>query len=193
MKCAVEELDNGMNEGVAGMVNRHCKSLTTLIAVGSVASVVACETLSPSARPLTAFLHTDSTQIEVHRSGFGYLADISFVYTNTTTKPVSRAGCGVTFPGLEKKVDGKWVAAYYPIYPACLSKPDFMIPSGGTFRGVLQFMAFEPGHQSGPELLVASVDGIYRLRWDFAQGADAEAPGARRVQSFSNEFQMVLK
>lgn len=182
-----------MIEGVAGMLNRHRKNLTTLMAIGSLGCFVGCHTLAPSARPLTAALRTDSTEIGAHRSGFYYLANIGFVYTNTTAKPVSMAGCGPRFPDLEKNVGGKWVAAYYPVYLACLMKPDFMIESGATFRGVLQFMASEPGHKTFPELNVDSIDGVYRLRWDFREGIEAMAPGTRIVKSISNEFQMVLK
>jgi hypothetical protein len=176
------------------MVNRRRKSLTTLIAIGTVVYVVGCETLAPSARSLTASLRTDSTQIGVHRSGFAYIANIGFVYTNTTPKPVSKAGCGgPPFPQLEKNVGGQWVAAFYPVYLDCLTKPDFNIPSGETFRGVLQFTAYERGHNTAPELNVDSIDGIYRLRWDFREGTDATTPGTRSVESISNEFQMVLK
>jgi hypothetical protein len=183
-----------MIRGVAGMVNRHRKSLTTLIAIGTLVYVVGCETLAPSARSLTASLRTDSTQIGVHRSGFAYIANIGFVYTNTTPKPVSKAGCGgPPFPQLEKNVGGQWVAAFYPVYLDCLTKPDFNIPSGETFRGVLQFTAYERGHNTAPELNVDSIDGIYRLRWDFREGTDATTPGTRSVESISNEFQMVLK
>ena len=176
------------------MVNTHRKVLTTLMAIGTLGYVVGCETLAPSPRPLTSTLRTDSTEIGVHRSGFYYFANIGFVYTNTTAKPVSMAGCGgPAFPQLEKNVGGKWVAAYYPAYLACLTKPDFMIESGATFRGVLQFMASEPGHNTAPELNVDSIDGTYRLRWDFREGTDASAPGTRSVESVSNEFQMLLK
>jgi len=176
------------------MINRHRRSLTTLIAMGTLVYLVGCEMLAPSTRPLTATLRTDSTEIGAHRSGFYYLANIGFVYTNTTAKPVSMTGCGgPPFPQLEKNVGGKWVVAYYPVYLACLTKPDFMIESGATFRGVLQFMASEPGHNTAPELNVDSIDGFYRLRWDFREGTDATAPGSRSVESISNEFQMVLK
>jgi hypothetical protein len=129
----------------------------------------------------------------VRLSGFVYSADIGFVYTNTTAKPVSKAGCGSpVFPTLEKNVKDKWVPAYYPIYLACLSKPDFMLRSGEEYHGVLHFMAFEPGHNAGPTLMVDSIDGIYQLRWDFAEGTDATANGVRRIESTSNEFRMVL-
>ena len=166
--------------------------LAILFVVGSVAYTGACETIGLS-RPPTASLRTDSTQIGARRSGFAVFAKIGFTYTNTTSNPVSKAGCGgPQFPALEKKVNDRWVAAYYPIYLMCLTKPDFMIPSGQSFHSELQFEAYEPGHHTGPELLVGSIDGIYRLRWDLVQGTDATVRGAKSVIATSNEFRMVL-
>jgi hypothetical protein len=168
-------------------------ALPVVSAVCSLVYLAACQTLGPSKRPLSASLRTDSAQIGVRHSGIAYLAKIGFVYTNTTAKPVSKPGCGSPpSPVLEKKLNDQWVAAYYPLYLMCLTKPDFMLESGQKYSGVLEFMAFEHGHHTGPELLVDSIDGIYRLRWDFAEGIDATAKGARRVQSISNEFRMVL-
>ncbi|MDP9201887.1 MAG: hypothetical protein M3P26_08140 [Gemmatimonadota bacterium] len=132
------------------------------------------------------------------------MADIGFVYTNTTAQPVSKGGCGFPrFPDLEKKVNDHWVLAYSPFYAMCLTKPDFMLRSGETYHGVLKFMAFEPGHNTGPTLDVDTIDGIYRLRWDFVEGTgwgirdfvertDAFTKGARAVESISNEFRMIL-
>jgi hypothetical protein len=183
---------------------RQRNGLATLLTIGSVAYLVACQIVSPSLRPLSASLRTDSAQIGVHRSGFGYIADIGFVYTNTTAQPVSKAGCGgPTFPDLEKKVDGHWVRAYSPLYAACMTKPDFMLRSGESYHGVLKFMAFDPGHNTMPTLDVDTIDGIYRLRWDFVEGAgwsvrdfvertDAYTKGARKVEGISNEFRMNL-
>lgn len=103
------------------------------------------------------------------------------------------AGCGgPPFPTLEKKVNGQWVTAYYPNYLLCLTKPDFRVEGGQSYRDVLQFWAFEPGHVSGATLMVDSIDGIYRLRWNFREGIDALAKDARPVESISNEFRMVL-
>ncbi len=169
------------------------KALATLLAVWPLVCLVGCETLSPFRRPLSASLHTDSAEIGVRHSGFAYVAKIGFLYTNTTAKPVSKAGCGgPPFPDLEKKVNDQWVGAYYPAYLMCLTKPDFMLESGQKYHGVLEFTAFERGHNTMPELRVDSNDGIYRLRWDFVEGIDATAKGARRVESTSNEFRMVL-
>jgi hypothetical protein len=164
-----------------------------LLTVGFVSYSVACETLGLSRRPLIASLRTDSAEIGVQLSEYTYHAKIGFVYVNTSSGPVAKAGCGFPpLPGLEKKVDGKWVEAYYPVYAACLTKPDYTLPSGGTYHGVLQFLAFQPGHQAGPELRVDSIDGVYRLEWDFVEGTDVSVKNARRVNAISNEFRMVL-
>jgi len=172
---------------------RQPNIFATIFAIGTIAFLPSCESLSLSRRPLTASLRTDSSQIGVHYTGNGYAAKIGFVYTNTTAGPVSKSGCGSpASPGLEKRVNGKWVPAYFPAYPACLSKPDFMLRSGQILHDVLDFAAYEPGHHIGPELLVDSIDGIYRLRWDFAEGTDATEKGVRLVKSTSNEFRMVL-
>jgi hypothetical protein len=167
---------------------------TVVLAFAFLACLGACQSLRPAKQPLVAFLRTDSAEIGVRHTGIAYGADIGFVYTNATSGPVSRVGCGgPTFPALEKKVNDKWVYAYYPIYLMCLTKPDFKLESGQSFRGVLQFGAFEPGHNTGPELRVDSIDGVYRLRWDFVEGIDASVKDARRVESTSNEFRMILR
>jgi hypothetical protein len=174
-------------------MNVRRRVLAVILTVGLVTYAGACETLGLSRPPLTASLRTDSAEIGVHMSGFTYLGKIGFVYVNTTSDPVSKAGCGFPpFPDLQKKVDGKWVAAYSPVYLACLTKPDFVLRSGESYHGVLEFMAAQPGHQTEPSLLVDSIDGVYRLQWDFAQGTDTGIKGARTVQAISNEFRMVL-
>lgn len=156
-------------------------------------SVEACDP-SRIARPeLIASLRTDSTEIGVHSNEIGFNAKIGFVYTNTTDGPVAKAGCGFPpFPELQKKVDGQWVPAYYPVYLLCLTKPDFSLPSGSSYRGVLDFFAAKPGQSWAPVLLVDSIDGVYRLEWDFVQGTDTEFGNGKIVKSFSNEFHMVL-
>jgi hypothetical protein len=125
--------------------------------------------------------------------GFSYFAKIGFVFVNTTPNPISRAGCGGPgYPDLEKKVGEQWVLAYSPIYAMCRTIPDFSLPSGGTYRGVLELMAAVPGHNMMPELKVDSIDGTYRLRWVFSEGT-AASRDARKVEGISNEFRMVLR
>ena len=174
-------------------MNARRKALIVLLTVGFVTYAGACETLGLSRPPLTASLRTDSAEIGVHLTEYTYHAKIGFVYVNTTSEPVAAAGCGFpAFPELQKKVGGDWVAAYYPVYFACRTKPDYTLPSGGTYRGVLEFLAVQPGHRAEPALRVDAIDGVYRLEWDFVQGTDASVKNARRVNAISNEFRMVL-
>jgi len=171
----------------------HRKGLATLLCATSLAYLGACQSLGLSDRPLTASLRTDSAKVTVRHSRNVYVANIGFVYTNTTSGPVANSGCGFPPPPtLEKKVKGKWVLAYNPFYPMCLTKPDYVLPSGKSYHGVIPFTAYERGQNTSPTLEVDSIDGVYRLRWDFVQGTDATEEGARRVVSISNEFRMVL-
>lgn len=165
----------------------------TLLAIGSLACFGACQTLRPSKPPLTASLRTDSAQIGVRHGGFQYHANIGFVYTNTTAKPVSTVIYCPPFQTLEKKVHDHWVAAMgYKNCLVSLTMPSLTLESGQSYRDVLQFWASDRGHGGWPELRVDSIEGIYRLRWDFLEGTDASAKDARKVESTSNEFRMVL-
>lgn len=164
------------------------------VAVGLAFSVEACDPSHLFRPELTASLRTDSTEIGVRSNEIGYNAKIGFIYANTTDGPVAKAGCGFPpFPELQKKVGGQWVPAYYPVYLLCLTKPDFSLASGSSYRGVLDFFAAKPGQNWAPVLRVDSIDGVYRLEWDFVQGTDTEVRNGRIVKSFSNEFRMVLR
>jgi hypothetical protein len=163
------------------------------LTVVSLVCLGACQTLRPPKPPLTAFLRTDSAQIGVRHGGFTYRADIGLVFTNTTPSPVSTSIWCPPFQTLEKKVHDHWVAATG--YKNCLTSrtmPTLTIESGQSYRDVLQFWASDRGHAGWPELQVDSIEGIYRLRWDFVEGTDVSAKAARKVESTSNEFRMVL-
>jgi hypothetical protein len=159
---------------------------TCLLAIGSLVCLGACRTLSPSRPPLTALLRTDSAQIGVRHGGSEYRADIGLVFTNTTAGPVSTSVSCPPFQRLEKKVQDHWVVAYYPNCLLSQTTPILTIESGQSYRDVLQFWAFDR------DLRVDSIEGVYRLRWDFVEGRHAPAQNARTVESRSNEFRMVL-
>jgi hypothetical protein len=165
------------------------KAVATVLIAGTVL-VFGCQALNPGARPAYATLRTDSAEVSVRHHDFSYSAEIGFVYTNTTAKPVSRAVCGPVLPGLEKKIDGKWVDVYSPVSLACRIIPDFTLASGAVYHGVLDFQGFEPGHNYLPTINLRSIDGIYRLRLDFTEGTDPMKEGARQVKATSNEFHM---
>lgn len=167
-------------------------TLIAVVAASALSCLQSCETLAPWRRELNASLRVDSTEIAVRVTSAGYYAKIPFVYVNTTEGPVAKSGCGFPpLPELLKKVNDKWVAAYYPVYPMCLTKPDFSLPPGGIYRGVLDFSAAKPGQHMEPSLQVDSIDGVYRLEWDFVEGTDGGVKNARIVKAISNEFRMV--
>lgn len=167
-------------------------AFATFLTVSS-SLIVGCATFDPTRGPLTASLRTDSAEIGVEFRSRAYVAKIGFVYTNTTPGPVSKSRCGEPAdPHLEKRVDGRWVEVYRPVYLMCRTTPDFRIESGATHRGVISFTAYEPGQNKYPDLLVDSIGGTYRLRWVLAEGAEA-TESARRVEAISNEFRMVLR
>lgn len=156
--------------------------------------LVACQSFGGNHEPLSAFLRTDSTEVSVQFRSNAYVARIGFVLINNTGKPISRAGCGGPgWPEVEKRVNGRWVPAYYPVYLACRTIPDFSWENGARYQDAVAFMAFEPGHRTMPELMVDSIDGVYRLHWGFSEGREAGAKGARRVEAISNEFRMILR
>lgn len=139
-------------------------------------------------------LRADSAEIPVHFNQHAYVARIGFVFVNDSGEPLSRVGCGGPgWPALEKKVDGQWVAAYYPVELSCRVVPDFFFPPATTYRNELGFLAYEPGNKMGPELRVKSIDGVYRLRWVFTEGENPTAKGAIQVETTSNEFRMLLR
>jgi hypothetical protein len=165
----------------------------TLLAVGSLLWFGACQTLGLSRAPLTAPIRTDSVQIGVRHGGYAYKAEIGFVFTNTTPNPVSTSIWCPPFQTLEKKVIDHWVAA--TSYKNCLTSGamhTLTIESGKSYRDVLQFWASDRGHSGWPELMIDSIEGTFRLRWDFVEGTDASAKDARKVEGISNEFRMVL-
>ena len=178
----------------AALPARWHRYLCAVLVIASAQHFVACASFGKAQSDLTASLRTDSTEIDVFFDNSAYHAKIGFTYVNSTPGPVAKSGCGFPpLPQLQKNVGGKWVTAYNPAYLACLTKPDFSLPSGGSYHGVLDFLAFQPGHNTMPTLEVDSIDGVYRLEWDFAQGTDAGVKNARTVKAISNEFRMVLR
>ena len=166
----------------------------TVGAIALLSLLVACQTQFPTRAALLVAIQTDSAEVGVHFNQDAYFGKIGFYFVNDTGKPLSRAGCGGPgWPALEKSVDGHWVAAYYQVYLLCRTMPDYFLPPGATYRSVLDFMAFEPGHSKFPDLLVKTIDGMYRLHWGFVAAQSTDEKGARQVELISNEFRMVLR
>ncbi len=158
----------------------------------AVTLLAGCKTIE-SSPPITIRMRTDSTEIGVRVSQDEYLAKIDFAMINDTGQPISRGGCtGPAGPSLEKQVGSEWVYAYSGMELMCRRIPDFSIENGASYRGTLYVGAFPKAHNPGPRFEVTPVDGVYRLRWDWAQGLDASDPHARKVEAISNDFHMTL-
>jgi hypothetical protein len=152
-----------------------------------------CQTLNSSRALVHVPIVTDSSEIGVSFRGNAYVAKIGFTFTNTTGHAISRAGCGGPgSPNVEKKVNNRWVPAYYQWSLLCRTVPDFSWEPGAQIRDEVRFLAFARGHNTVPELEVDSIDGVYRLHWSFTEGRDADAEKARRVDAVSSEFRMIL-
>ena len=165
------------------------------LALLGLSCAASCASPGGNREPRTAYLRTDSTEIAVtsHPNVHSYSGAIGFVLINNGDKPVSRSGCSSpTGPDLEKKVNGRWVPAIYPINALCRRVPDFSWESGPTYPRALGFNVFERGHGL-PELLVDSINGVYRLHWILTEGRKADATGARKIEAVSNEFRMKLR
>lgn len=171
---------------------RHFPPRTIVLAfAGLIAS--ACHSVNSPDPSLRASLVADSAQFTVVHQGTFFNGQIGFTFTNTTQSVVSRAGCGGPgWPELQKNVDGRWVTAYDQISLACRTIPDFSWQPGELMHSVLQFSVAERGQSFYPQLNVASIDGVYRLRWTFAVGREAGAPGAQEVEAISNRFRLRL-
>jgi hypothetical protein len=169
------------------------QAFVTLIAMFQVGSLFGCQTFPPQKQPLKVTLVTDSAEITAYFRNDIYVADIGFTLTNNTAGTISRAGCNTPgWPTLEKKVNDRWVVGYFFISLMCRTIPDFSWDAGSQFHDVLKVRAAKPGTNTIPALAVEPIDGVYRLVWDFTEGREAEAKGARQIEVVSNEFHMTL-
>jgi L,D-peptidoglycan transpeptidase YkuD (ErfK/YbiS/YcfS/YnhG family) len=159
--------------------------------ISAVVLLTACHGINLTPRPSHAVLSVTPAEIKVQHAGFTYIATIPFVYVNTTAGPVSKVACGFPFPFVEVKVDSKWIPADDRLTLQCRNIPDYSIASGRSVASIVRFIIHDPGNQWDP-VLRAPINGTYRLRWDFVEGTVPDALGARRVETVSNEFQMVL-
>ena len=164
-----------------------------LIAVALIFATVACGQARTSASAVARpSLTTDSARYTVRFGRPYYRVRIGFVYRNGTSAPVSANYCRSPAPPmLEKWVDGRWVLAYAPAMLLCKSEPPFRVASGEEYRSVIDVAAAKPGLHFGPELAVASIPGIYRLRWILSTGPDPDDRTLGTVEAISASFELV--
>jgi hypothetical protein len=138
-------------------------------------------------------IRTDRAEYQLRRAGEELRAEIGFTFRNETGRTVYVVNCRrIAPPSLEKWQGGRWVRAWTPAVPACLSPP-IVIAAGATHADTLHFSAAPRGSSAFPQLEVDDPAGTYRLVWEHLvfdydenrQGFGAPVPEQQRV---SNPF-----
>jgi hypothetical protein len=108
---------------------------------------------------------TDDAQYTlVIEDGVGRV-QIPFTYENHAGRTLHVVNCnGAAPPALEKLEGGRWVLAYAPAVPACLS-PAIRIPDGHTYRDTVYVEAAVPASRHRQSFEVDDIEGTYRLVW----------------------------
>jgi hypothetical protein len=92
--------------------------------------------------------------------------DIAFTFENHTGRTLHVVNCnGIAPPALEKREGDRWVLAYVPAVPACLSPP-IRIEDGDIYQGTLHVDAAVPASPHRQSFEVDDIEGTYRLLWD---------------------------
>ena len=132
--------------------------------------------------PYLHMLQTDSPEVGVR----GAIVTIGFSFANMTGKQI----CGDCDPMLERKVKDEWKTLPVNSLPSCVG---LTFERGAIFHTQFEMLASNiledfrlPSLQG-----VASIDGVYRLRWRFVEGGDPHSTRARRVSGVSNEFHLL--
>jgi hypothetical protein len=126
-------------------------------------------------RDAGAAVQTDSLVYHFERQGDRYSVAIPFTYRNDTGRTISIVNChGGLNIGLEKRIDGRWQAFYWPVLLMCLSQP-ITIARGATYASTARIAGALPGRNTVPDFASAELDGEYRLVWaDLVHGYDSD-------------------
>lgn len=117
-----------------------------------------------SFRDAAAF-QTDSLSYTLVSAAHGLEGKIAFVFTNPTSAPVYIVNCrGATALRLEKRSGDRWVPAWSPVIPLCLSPP-IVVQPGQQYAGVVHVFGGHPSTNMHPQFVVDPVPGVYRIVW----------------------------
>jgi hypothetical protein len=112
-----------------------------------------------------ALFQTDSLHYRLSAKSHGYEGRIAYTFTNRTQAPVYIVNCnGITSLWMEKWIDGRWMPAWSPVIPACLSPPIVVQPNATYNAGIFVFSGY-PGTRSHPQFSVPVITGVYRVVW----------------------------
>ena len=150
---------------------RFFAALTVAISV----AWLGCDTATGITYDGTPLLQTESLEYELRSDGIGLSAEIPYVFTNRTGRPVYIVNCrGYFLLHLEKEVDGEWTFAWGPGVNACLSDP-IVVEANETFIDTISVWGTPPDRiNTGPNFHVDDPDGVYRIVWDDALSSFTE-------------------
>jgi len=134
---------------------------------------------------------TDSLAYTMRSGEVGRSAMIVATYVNRGPTPTYFVNCnGATGVALQKRVGPRWVHAWSPVMPACLSGP-IVVPPGGSHEFLVHLFDGSREHNTSPRF-TTDIPGTYRLVWYDAQGRYDTGPDASatlpRAARLSNHF-----
>jgi hypothetical protein len=141
-------------------------------------------------------IRTTADEYVLETTSVGWQTEISFVYANRSDGHYYLVNCGGSyFFRLEKRIEDRWVFAWGPVLPLCLS-PVIRIDAGATFADTLGIFGGFPGTNFSPKFQMADPQGLYRIVVEALSSFDEDerpfGPMIPREQRVSNEFRLVI-
>lgn len=142
-------------------------------------------------------IRTSAETYVLERDAIGWSVVIPITYINESRGPYYLVNCGGSYSfWLERWMGDRWVYAWSPTLPACLS-PVIRIESGATFPDTLWIFAGFPRTKNHPQFVFDDPGGRHRFVIEALSSYDEEVypfgpliPLERRV---SNAFQLVAE
>jgi hypothetical protein len=140
-------------------------------------------------------IRTSANEYVLETTSIGWETQIQYTYANQSDGIYYLVNCNGAYGfHLEKWIEDRWVLAYFPVLPACLS-PVIRISPGTVFSSSIPVFAGFPGNNWHPKFEIADPEGTYRIVLDVLSSYDqnaypfgTEVPRENRV---SNEFRIV--
>lgn len=133
--------------------------LIVVVAVSGCGSSTGPESLDVPA------IWTDRPEYVVKQTRAGWSAEIPYTFVNRTGEPVYVPNCNGAFNlRLDRWQGTRWVPAWGPILPLCLSAP-IVIEAGEALQDTVHFFAAPEGSNAYPQLKAPGIEGTYRLVW----------------------------
>lgn len=166
--------------------------IATRLLASTLAVLIGCDEgfIDPPviARDTGAAVQTDSLAYHIRSTSVLHETTVAFTFTNRDPRAVEIANCnGFTSAALEKLVDERWVLAWSPVLPECLSQPIVVAP-GASYQSQITISFGGPGVNIEPAFIGGTVTGVYRLVWGALSYRGAQAADVPVAERISNRF-----